>query len=254
MLDCLTLTCSRTVFIELRTRRNLSFSHDWEHLWHRSWGQHRVALPVITAVSWRFTPLSIQPARAQATAILNERYRSYAPRPSSLELFEPLVASTISRFSNPLPALVLSTLSTEIFCPVFFIHLSTALSQLAPLVILTATLPLATVPVILSGILTAASSVSALSFFRFVSSLARFSSTMRLSSAPVTPISLSQPSFPTTAPLSVQPPVAPELVASGTMHREPVVALLRKRLARRNAKYAELDEVILAREDRVLEL
>lgn len=47
---------------------------------------------------------------------------------------------------------------------------------------------------------------------------------------------------------------APEPVASNTPPRGPVVALLRKLLTHRDAKFAELDKTFIAREDRVLEL
>lgn len=129
---------------------------------------------------------------------------------------------------------------------------------------MTATQPLATVPVILSRILTFATSalvslsVPRVSSFVPSSSVSatvpistRGFSSMHLSPALV--ISPPQPSPPTAAPSFVQPPMAPKPAASSTQPHGPVIALLRELLARREAEFAVLDEALLTREDLVME-
>lgn len=61
-----------------------------------------------------------------------------------------------------------------------------------------------------------------------------------------------QVSLPTVVPFSVQPLMALESPAVDTPPHIPVSALLRKHLAHRDAKFAELKEPLFIREDRVL--
>lgn len=135
-----------------------------------------------------------------------ERSSSRTPNPLRFEIIKPITTFIISPFFIPPPTGVLSTSSNNSRRPGSHFHSSPALSSTASSITVMATPPWATVPVILSGILTCAPSVLVPSILPSFSSVVPSSFAMRLFSAPITPQRLAF--SPMAAPSSVQPPTA----------------------------------------------
>lgn len=211
-------------------------------------------------------PSKLDSAGAAAFAFLNEHFLSDTTPPSPSPQASPV--AKLSSFAAPL---ALSSISTETVLSASFI-ISAGPSHLLP-VITAATVfttrPVSTVTAVLAGILTHASlalvpDISLLVSFDIptaatASSLPTFS--MVSSSAPVISAYPSGFSAPTAVRQSSSKSVivnhqssAPESVAFSTHSRVPVIAVLRERLARRDAEFAELDEALIAGKSRVLEL
>lgn len=57
--------------------------------------RHRLDLHFITTIPWRRTPPLWEPARAQATAFLNELYPSHTLSPSPVEIIDRTITSII---------------------------------------------------------------------------------------------------------------------------------------------------------------
>lgn len=215
--------------------------------------QHLVALVVITAIAWRHTPPFWESALLQATDSPCKPCPSLTSPSSSIKIIKSAVTFTIASSFKPTPTCVLSALSIEglrtkmpsSYFPSSSVSRFTDYCDgyLAVGYCLLKFIEYHNISAIGTGCLFFCFCVFSCPFFFYYASF----------SAPV-PSSPTSSSSSATTLSSTQPSLAPEPGVPSAPPREPVINLLRERLARGNVESAERYEAFLVCENHPLEL